>query len=270
MYTEWKTFRDLATSSNYETSEGVARKQEREAAEFQTSQDDWLAAEKNYKDQQTAVAAARAKVSSTYLAYQSTKDALVKAPVEGIVKNVAVSSDDSVSASTALVKAPSVLSIVNSDKIGVLVKIGQTDISKVKMGQEVELLPDAYKDAEYKGKVVRKDDIGDSSSGVVTYNTYIDFMDADERLRPGMTIDANIVTKRLKDVLTVPNSAIVPYKGGKAVRVLGKGDEVKYIPVEIGSRGDSRTQILNGIKEGQEIVVSVTSDSLKGSGLLGL
>jgi len=85
-----------------------------------------------------------------------------------------------------------------------------------------------------------------------------------------MTLDADIITKELKSALTVPNSAIVPYKGGKAVRKLNDKNEIEFIPVSIGSKGESRTQILNGLTEDQKIIISISEDQAKGQGLLGL
>lgn len=275
MYTQWETFRNLATNDRYETSEGVAKNDERLDTDFQTSQDDWLAAEKKYKDQQTAIAAAQASVSSTLYLYQATQDATVTARADGTIANLSVSRGDRVSAydSTAAAFGTStspVLRIANYETTGVKVGLGQTEIAKVHVGQNVTFRPDAYKDKTYQGRVIRVDDIGEDTSGVVRYIVYMAITDADDLLKPGMTLDADIETNRLSGVLTVPNAAVKPYEGAKAVRVLDDTGEIHYIPVTIGIKGETHTQILTGISEGQEVIVSVKNEKAGGSrGLFG-
>lgn len=269
MYTKWKIFVDMATSSTYETGDGKPKDQERLAAEFQSSQDDWKAAEKKYKDQETAIAATAAQVSASRLAYESTQNTTVTSPITGTIKNLSISKNDSVNIFLATNPSPPVLSITNSNNINIVVPIGQTDIAKIEIGQDAIILPDAYKESSYKAKIIRKDDLGSNSKGIATYNVYLEITNPDFRLKPGMTIDAEITTKKLDQVLTVPNSALVPYQGGKAVRMLEANKQIKFLPVKIGSKGENRTQILEGLKENQEIITSVNKKS-QGRGLLGL
>ena len=120
------------------------------------------------------------------------------------------------------------------------------------------------------GIVQRRDDIGQDDEGVITYNVYIDIVDPDEELKSGMTVDVDIVTNELADVLAVPNTAVKPYQGGKSVRILNREtDELENIPVTIGIKGEIYTQILDGIQEGDEIVVSLTNDKVERSGAFG-
>ena len=78
-----------------------------------------------------------------------------------------------------------------------------------------------------------------------------------------------LITKKIQDVISVPNTSVKPYKGGKAVRIL-KNNEVVYIPIEIGVVGKERTQILKGVQEGQEVIVALPNEQLKRSGFLSL
>jgi RND family efflux transporter MFP subunit len=279
MYTKWKLFTDLATNDTYETSQGAPKNDERLSSEFQAMQDTWAAAEKKYKDQQTAIAAAQAQVASTRLAYQSTQDATVTAPTDGIVANLSVAPGDSITALSGIlpVSASSqgitsirpALSLTKDERMEMIVQLGQTDISKVEEGQTVIVYPDAQKTKEYKGTIARVDSIGSNIGGVVKYNVYVELAGENNNLKSGMTGDVDIETTRIENVVTVPNAAVRPYKGGKAVRVIKKGQkEPEFIPVEIGLRGKERTQIIQGIDEGQEIIVSVKNEAKKNSGFL--
>jgi len=273
MYTKWKTFRDMATNSTYADDDENPKPENRTAAEFQSTQDLWLAAEKKYKDSQLAVNAAAASVASTRALYEATQNSTILAPIDGIIANVAVTVGESVDpqiASTGVLGSP-VLIVVNSSVMELKIPLGQTDIAKVKPYQEVLIEPDAYKGATYSGIVRRVDDVGINSAGVIKYNAYVEVTDADTKLKSGMTADAKIFTNKLTDVLSVSNAAVKPYKEGKAVRIIGKEKkkEPEYIPVVIGIKGDKRTQILSGLTDGQEIIVSLTNEQIKRSGMFG-
>lgn len=272
MFTKWDRYRDMATSDEYEDANDSPKESERLAAEFQSTQDNWLSAEKKYKDQQTAIAKAQASVRSTWLLYQATQNATVLSQADGTVSNLTVSVGDNVSAyiSPAMPVSP-VLIVADFSKHTAKFMIGESDIHKVKPGQKVELEADAVDNKKYEGVVERVDEIGTNYNGVVKYNIYIEIINPDEQLKFGMTIDADIITKELKNVLTVPNSAVKPYKNGKAVRVVNlKTKEMEYIPVEIGIKGNKETQIIKGINEGQEIITSLKNEQIKRTGMFGI
>lgn len=270
MYSAWKTYKDIATSSTYENSDGSPKTMNRVLPEFTTSQDDWLAAEANYKNQQGVIAKDQAALSSTFLAYQATQTTTVKAQVDGTVSNISVSVGRSVSVQTALTPSPKpVLTLVGSGAVEAIIPVDQADISKVEIGQKTVIRPDAYKDKKYNGTVVRIDSLGHNLQGVVTYKVYVK-VEGDKDLKPGMTFDGDIVTKELNNVLSVPNSAVVLYQGARAVRVLDKNSTLKYIPVKVGVKGETRTEILSGVEEGREIVVSLTNVNVQRPSLLGL
>ncbi len=270
MYTDWKTFLDLATNDTYETSEGVARESNRSAAEFQSTKEDWLAAESKVKDQDAAMAANQAAVTNAWTAYQATQTTTVTAQVPGTVENLSVSVGNSVGVLSILTPdVTPVLTIAAAAAPEAMIAVGQTNIAKVRTGQKVIIHPDSNKDKDFEGTVTRVDNIGKNVQGVVTYNVYLKLNDPGELLKPEMTVDGDIVTNERKDVLTVPNSAVVLYKGGKAVRIR-KGNSMDYIPVTVGIKGETRTEILEGLKDGQNIIVSLTNEKVKRPSLLGL
>lgn len=269
MYSKWKTYTDIATNSTFENADKTPKTENRVLTTFTTAQDDWLAAEANYKNQQSVIAKDQASVNSAYTSYMATQTTVVKSPLEGIVSNLSYSTGNSVSAHTALaLSANPVLIMKNSDSLEAVIPVGQTNIAKVETGQQVTIEPDAYKDKEYSGTVVRVDSIGENNQGVVNYNVYAN-VEGDIYLKPGMTFDSNIVTKKLENVLTVPNSAVVLNKGVKSVRVVDKSG-LRYIPVIVGIKGETRTQVLSGISEGQEIVSGLTNVKAERPGFLGI
>lgn len=269
MFGAWKTYKDIATNSTFENSDGTPRTSNRVLAEFTTAQDDWLAAEANYKNQKSVIAKDQANVNSAYTSYMATQTTVVKSPLNGIASNISYSIGNSVNARSALaLSAKPVLVMKNSESLEAIIPVGQTNIAKVELGQQVIIKPDAYKDKKHIGKVVRIDSIGENIQGVVNYNVYAR-VEGDKYLKSGMTFDSDIVTAKLDNVLTVPNSAVVLNKGIKSVRIIDKSG-LKYIPIRAGIKGETRTQILSGISEGQEIISALTNEKAQRPGFLGL
>ncbi len=273
MYAQWKSFTDLATNSTYEKGDDTPNLDNRKAAEFQISQDTWSASEKKYKDQETAIAQARALVSSTQILYLATKDSVVKAQTDGTIKNMSIAKGSTVSIANPAVAASlkPALILSQESKTEASILITESDVSKIKEGQRVSVKVNALDDKQFSAKVDRVDSIGTNNQGVVTYTAYLTFDDENIILKPGMTVDAEIVTEELKGVLSVPNSAVKPYKGGRAVRVpdAKTPEKFKYVPVVIGIRGKDKTQIVKGVSEGDEIITTLSNEALKRPGPFG-
>ena len=269
MFSAWDTFFKISTNSTYENSDKSPNTASRNLPEFSVAQKNWLAAEAEFKDQQGVIAAKQAALRSYSEVLQATTTTTVTSSIDGYVSNLAYATGDTVEAKTPLtITAKPVLLLKHSEILGAIIRVGQTNISKIATGQPVVIKPDAYKDKIFQGTIDRFDSIGKNTQGVVTYDVYVS-MSTDTSLKAGMTFDADITTQELSDVLSAPNSAVVTEKGMKSVRILEK-DGMKYIPVFVGIKGESRTQILSGIQEGQEVIVSLTNEKAQRPGFLGL
>ncbi|PZR97129.1 MAG: hypothetical protein DLM67_08695 [Candidatus Nephthysia bennettiae] len=112
-------------------------------------------------------------------------------------------------------------------------------------------------------------------SNVTNYYVTLNLDQPDQRLKSGMTANANVVVSQASDVLMVPNSAITRLGGQAYVTVLSSdGKTQTRIPVETGTVGDSTTEISSGLSEGQKVVLpqlrlSNTSGTGTGRGLGG-
>lgn len=269
MFSAWKVYTDMATNSTYQNSDKSPNAVNRTAAEFKTAEADWLAAEANYKNQQGVIAKNDAALASAYTAYIATQMMTVTSPLDGIIANLGVTNGNSVHAPSAAIPAPRpVLILKNSEDLEATIPVSQSNIAKIKIGEQVVLQPDAYKDKTYTAAVIRIDTLGENDQGVVTYTVYAE-VKSDEFLRPGMTFDCDIITQKLTHALTVPNSAIVMNNGVKNVRLL-QNNKIVYQPVIPGIKGQTRTQILKGLSENQEIIVALTNERAQRPGFLGL
>ncbi|MBU1031310.1 efflux RND transporter periplasmic adaptor subunit [Patescibacteria group bacterium] len=210
-----------------------------------------------------AVKAAGAALTSAQVAYQATQNAKVTAPVVGIVSNLSVASGSSITVNSLLTPSSPVLMIDGPGATEVMVSVGEGDINKIKINQAVDIEADAVSDKVYQGVVKRFDENGTVTESIVKFNVYIEVGSPDDKLKPGMTADVDIITNKLEGVLSVPNTAIKPYQKGRAVRKLGSNGELEFIPVKIGIRGEEFTQITEGLGEGQQIIVSLANEKVE-------
>lgn len=203
-------------------------------------------------------------------AKEKLADYLIYAPFDGIITNLNVKKGDSVSSGTALA------TIITQQKIAEI-SLNEVDVAKVKVGQKVTLTFDALSEVSISGKVLEVDSIGTASQGVVSYGVKIGFDTQDERVKPGMSVTADIITDVKQDVLVLPNSAIKSQGNSKYVEFVEASDDIKQkllasvsevtLPsspkqqsIETGLSNDSYTEIVSGLEEG-DIVVSSTIDS---------
>ena len=225
-------------------------------------------AEKMYVEADVAITSAQAALTSASLSYESTKNRVVVSPAIGTVSNLSVSKGDSVTVETLTFIPEPVLTIANFSSNSIAIDANESDILKLAVGQKAIVIPDAF-DKNYTAVITRIDDIGTTvgSGGVVHYKVYLDIEDADAHLKSGMTVDVDIATREEADTLSVPNEAIKPYQGGRAVRILNSKGEIEFKPVEIGLKGKKYTQIISGINESEEVIVSSAEKDTSGSSL---
>lgn len=220
---------------------------------------DWLAAEANYKKQQGVISAAQAALSSAALAYQATQNTVVKAAGNGRVANLSLSVGDMVSAKgTATTVVPALIILSDASIPVISVSLNEVDVPKVHEGESVNIVLDALPEKTFKGTVRTVDGVGTNIAGVVTYNVSISIASPDQNIKPGMTANVDIEVDKAENVLTVPNSAIKPYQGKKAIQVIDpKTKTAKFIPVKVGIKSPQRTEIISGVDNGTEVIIGI-------------
>lgn len=269
MFSAWDKHYNLAIDSKYQYDDKSPNYANRALPEYATANADWLAAESAYKSQVAVIAKDKVALTAAYQKYLSTITLTVSSPLSGIVENIAYSKGKSVNIKDPLLNSTTpVLIIKNSDDLEATISVGQTNIAKIEINQAVIIKPDAYRDKSYTGTIARIDGIGKNIEGVVTYNVYVKIK-SDNFLRSGITFDSEITTKSLDDILVVPNSAVITQDGIKNIRVIEK-NKVKNIPVQVGLKGQTNTEIISGLTEGQEIISGLTNEKAAKPGFMGL
>lgn len=265
MYTKWKAFLDLADSSTYHNSDGSPNNNTRLNAEFQEAQDDWLAAEANYKNQQAVLAKDQAALTSALLAYNATQSITVNSPSTGVVVNLQKKMGDQVeSVQTALaaqtqsgqtgITIPPILIVADLSNPVFTAAVDQINMPRIKIGQKVSLVFDALPDQKFDGVVENVDTVGMKTQGTTTYDIAIKVDNPSAEVRPNMTASATIETLRKDNVLTIPNSAVIEKDGQVFVRKENAANG-HLTPVKPGAKGTTETEVTDGLSAGDRIVI---------------
>ncbi len=261
MLTKWKTYKDLAESGTYQNADGTPRFDMRTLPEFVTVQDDWLAAEANYKNQQGVVSQAQAALSSSYNSFQALSPTIT-APTSGTINDMTMVSGmtitNTVNSATNVVSSQKIATIQNDQLPLAQFTVSEIDVSKIQNGQQATLTLDALPGKTFTGKVVGIDHTGSITSGVTSYPLTIQFDTKIDGILPNMSVTANIITQTKNDVLTVPTTAIQNVSGQSYVRILKNG-QVTQVPVQTGLSSDSQTEITSGLNVGDTVVTGTTS-----------
>jgi len=223
--------------------------------------------------------------NALYDAQRTLAECSVRAPFDGVVAALNVQKGDAASSGAAVATVITTQSLVD-------IPLNEVDIAKVKSGDKATLTFDAIDGLSITGVVAAMDGIGTVSQGVVTYNVTIVFDTQDERVKPGMSVSATIITDIKQDVLTISSSAIKTQGSMSYVEMLNQelsSDQVQAgesVPstgalrqqtVEVGLSDDTSTEIVSGLSEGDQVIVrtvtssksKTTSNSQSTSSLLG-
>ena len=134
----------------------------------------------------------------------------------------------------------------------VVAEVNEEDIPRVALKQTVLFRTDAFPDRRLEGTVREITPMGDVVAK--TYRIKVALPD-DTPLKPGMSVEANIVTRERPDALLVPAGAVQ----GNAVFVID-GNRARKREVKIGIRGTRAVEVLDGLKEGERVASPAPTD----------
>ncbi len=210
------------------------------------------------------------------------------APINGVIADIP--SKVGTFAVAGLSTTP-LLTIADMSTINVEVKIDETEIDKVAVGQPAKIKVDAFGEKEIAGEVIQKTPLAvgksQTSGGLSTninvqeakeFRVVIQIKDAPdeikEGLRPGMSATAVITTKTAENLVAVPLQSVIEKKPEaspsptiqgdlqtptekpktiKGVYIL-EGNKAKFVEVTTGITGESDIQITSSLSEGQEVI----------------
>ena len=241
-----------STSNTYKTSIVAARDEVNTAQTNITNQIQTidsqratiLSDEASIKSYQASINNIEAQITKTIL----------KSPINGVITKQNAKVGEIASANSILV---SVLSYVYE----IEAFIPEVDIAKVKIGDTARITLDAYgKDIVFNAKVSAINPAETMVEGVATYKTTLQFISNDKPVKSGMTANIDILAVKKDNTLIIPQRAVTSTNGDKFVNLYdasAKENSVMETKVVTGIRGsDGNIEILEGLKEGDKVVIS--------------
>lgn len=129
----------------------------------------------------------------------------------------------------------------------------QTEVTKVSVGQKVEIILDPFEDKTFEGKVESVSFVPSAGESGSTYEVKVSFVNLDllnSKFKIAMTGDSKFITSEKKDVLFLPINYVKQDKDGKYVKIDKKGTK-EY--VKTGIESEDSIEIIGNIKEGQVV-----------------
>jgi HlyD family secretion protein len=183
----------------------------------------------------------------------------VTAPIDSIVLSRDVEVGDAVSSILVLgSSATLVMTLGDTSEVYVKGKVDESDIGKVYLGQPARIKVESFKDKSFSGKVTKISPMGVEKDNVTTFEVRVSINNPGGELKANMTANAEVILEEHKAVLQIPEGAILYDKDKKAsVEVPdAKGKEGKRkVAVNIGISNGAKTELLSGLKEGEEVVL---------------
>jgi RND family efflux transporter MFP subunit len=212
----------------------------------------------------------QAQASLALIDAQMTKN-IIRAPINGVVSTVDIKRGEIASTGKPAI------SILGDSSYEITVNIPEVDVAKIKVGNLAQVYLDAFgQDIIWDAQVTDIYPGEKIIEGVPTYETKLKFAANDDRIKPGLTANLDIINEVRDDVLQIPTRAIYQKDGKKFVKVVAQNDDdlsllrfaslavatenkkitVYEVPINTGLKGSNgKTQIISGLETGDQILV---------------
>ena len=204
---------------------------------------------------QAAIAAAVANLRGAQVGVEQT---LIRAPFDGVVLTKAANVGDIVTPfSSALDSKGAVVTMADMTTLEVEADVSESSLSKVHIGQPVEIQLDALPDKRFRGEVSRTVPTVDRAKATVM--TKIRFLEPDERVLPEMSAKAAFLSKEVGDTERTARPAVNPAaiasRGGRDVVFVVKEGKLVEVPIEAGAKIGDLVEIRRGPQPGEKVVL---------------
>jgi HlyD family secretion protein len=253
----------LVSQEEYDTAETSSVQANANLTNTQVKEDDLEIQRMGLELKRQDVKLAEAEVENDTVVVTVAQDRLndtkVISPMDGVVSARNVQKGQIIASGVSNVGGgTTVLTLSDLSHIFVLASVDESDIGKVKVGQDAIITADAYPGKTFQGKVVRIATRGVNASNVVTFEVKIEVIGEQKNLlKPEMTANIEIVAAARDDVLTVPVEALIR-KERKFYSTVVNGSSNEEREVTIGITDGVKTEIASGLAEGQTVRVRRT------------
>jgi HlyD family secretion protein len=209
------------------------------------------------------LAQAKAEVSQAQAAVDRAEEELnyatIRSPIHGMVLSRDVEIGSPVSSIINMGAAATLVMVLGDiSQVYVRGKVDEADIGVVKLGQPSRIKVETFKDKTFDGKVTQISPLGVDKDNVITFEVKVSINNPGGELRANMTANAEIVLEEHKNVLLLPESAVIyDAKRNASVEIPSpnqqKGKDKRSI--KAGISNGTRTEVLEGLSEGEKVIL---------------
>jgi membrane fusion protein, macrolide-specific efflux system len=254
---------DVARAKNaYELSELRASRATFGAGQGIVSQADLEAAIHEREEKRLDLVANRVALAAARDRVRATR---IVAPIDGTIVQRGTEPGQAVTPGVeSSYDAKPLLTIADLSRLLVKVDLNQIDVAKTRVGQKVEIGVDALPDRRYHAEVTRIAPASEKRPGkdVEVFPVEARLLDADERIKPGMTAEVRILVQKKPRVVALPIETLKKEQGKTLVtraRIGAKGLERENVEVVVGARNDREAEIISGLQPGDRVLIDPPS-----------
>lgn len=183
----------------------------------------------------------------------------ITSPMDGTILSRDVEMGDAVSSILVLGStATLVMTIGDTRQVYVQGKVDEADIGKVYMGQPARIKVESFKDKTFLGKVTKIAPLGVEKDNVTTFEVRVSIDNPGGELKANMTANAEILLDEHKNVLTVPEQAVI-YDNNRNASVEVPDPKQKTgrrkVSIQAGISNGTKTEILSGLNSGDTVIL---------------
>lgn len=203
---------------------------------------------------QIAQAQAQLKQLEEQLSYT-----VIQSPMDGVILSRDVEKGDAVSSILVLGStATLVMTIGDIHQVYVQGKVDESDIGKVYLGQPARIKVESFKDKTFYGKVTRIAPLGVEKDNVTTFEVRVSIDNPGGELKANMTANAEVILDEHKNVITVPEQAVLYDKDRNAsVEVPDTKQKTgrRKVSIKSGISNGTRTEVIAGLNSGDTVIL---------------
>lgn len=220
-------------------------------------------AQRNVQVSKADVAQAEAQIAQAKAALDNAQEnlqyATITSPIDGEVLSRDVEVGDAVSSILVLgSQATLVMTLGDTSEVYVKGQVDESDIGKVYLGQAARISVESFKDKSFQGRVTKIAPLGVDKDNVTTFEVRVSIVNATGELRANMSANAEIILEEKKNVLLIPEGAVIFDKDKNTLVELpdAKSDTGRRrVSVKLGISNGVKAEVVSGLSQGQQVVL---------------
>jgi HlyD family secretion protein len=192
-------------------------------------------------------------------AEEDLRNSTIVSPIDGLVLSRNVEVGNAVSSILVLGSQATLLFMLGDvSDVFVRGKVDQADIGKVYLGQPARIVVESFRDRKFEGQVYRISPYGVEKDNVTTFEVQVSIHNPGRELKANMSANAEIVLEEKKNVLLVPEAAVIYDKDRNAsVEIPDPAQEKgrRKVAVKLGISNGIKTELLGGLEEGAQVIL---------------